>query len=136
MTLAALEATLRIYLNEERALREIPVLHLLGLPLDELQSRAEALAERLATVETLESVTISADVAYVGGGSLPDQAMKTWVVEVKPRDLSDDDFAHRLRTGSPSVMGRVCDGKIVLDVRTILREQMDALAVALAASSR
>ena len=47
MTLAALEATLRIYLDEEQALREIPVLHMLGLPPEELRRRAEALAERL-----------------------------------------------------------------------------------------
>ena len=48
MTLAALETTLRIYLNEDRALREIPVLRMLGTSLDELRQRAEALAERLA----------------------------------------------------------------------------------------
>src|SRR5437762_2360538 len=47
MTLAALEATLRLYLNEERALREVPVLGLLGAAPVELRRRAEALAERL-----------------------------------------------------------------------------------------
>ncbi len=47
MTLAALEATLRLYLNEEQAVREIPVLRLLSIPLEELRRRAEALAERL-----------------------------------------------------------------------------------------
>src|SRR5262249_39568104 len=50
MTLAALEATLRLYLNEERALREVPVLRLLGTPLAELLQRAEGLAERLKGV--------------------------------------------------------------------------------------
>ena len=48
MTLAALEATLRLYLNEERALREVPVLRMLATPLEELRQRAESLAERLA----------------------------------------------------------------------------------------
>jgi L-seryl-tRNA(Ser) seleniumtransferase len=119
MTLAALEATLRIYLNEEIALREIPVLRLLGLPLDELKRRAEDLAGRLRTIDGLASVEIAEDVAYVGGGSLPDQRMKTWVVEVKPNNISDADFAHRLRVGTPAVMGRVRDGKLVFDVRTI-----------------
>src|SRR5206468_3593066 len=78
MTLAALEATLRLYLNEERALREVPGLRMLGAPLDELRRRAEALAGRLREVEGLAHVEIGEDVAYVGGGSLPDQAMKTW----------------------------------------------------------
>jgi L-seryl-tRNA(Ser) seleniumtransferase len=135
MTLAALEATLRIYLNEEIALRQIPVLRLLGLPLDELKRRAEGLAEDLRTIDTCASVEIAEDVAYVGGGSLPDQQMKTWVVEVKPRDRSDADFAHRLRTGTPAVMGRVRDGKLVFDVRTILPHQTEALVEAVRQSS-
>jgi L-seryl-tRNA(Ser) seleniumtransferase len=130
MTLAALEATLRIYLNEELALREIPVLRLLGLPLEELRKRASALAEGLRTIEGLDSVEIGKDVAYVGGGSLPDQQMQTWVVEIKPHGISDTDFAQRLRIGAPAVMGRVRDGKIVFDLRTIFPHQMESLVEA------
>jgi L-seryl-tRNA(Ser) seleniumtransferase len=131
MTLAALEATLRIYLNEEAALRQIPVLHLLALPQEELQRRAETLAERLRAIDSLASVHAAEDVAFVGGGSLPDQKMKTWIVEVKRRGLSDDDLAQRLRLGTPAVMGRVRDGKLVLDVRTIFPEQVDPLIEAI-----
>jgi L-seryl-tRNA(Ser) seleniumtransferase len=135
MTLAALEATLRIYLNEDRALREIPVLHLLGIPVAELKSRAEALAERLRGLPGLASAQAVEDIAYVGGGSLPDQRMPTWVVEVSPRDLSDADFAQRLRLGTPAVMGRVRDGKLVLDVRTVFADQIDALVEAVKTAS-
>lgn len=131
MTLAALETTLRIYLNEERALREIPVLRLLGTPLDELRQRAETLAERLRGVDGIATAKASEDVAYVGGGSLPDQTMKTWIVEVQARTVSDADLAHRLRTGSPAVMGRLRDGKLVLDVRTVFAEQEGELLEAL-----
>ena len=108
-----------------------------GLPLDELKKRATALAKRLRTIEALASVEVVEDVAYVGGGSLPDQQMKTWVVEAKPRELSDADFAQRLRVGTPAVMARVRDGKAVFDVRTIFPHQVDALidAVRQAASS-
>jgi len=127
MTLAALEATLRIYCNEENALREIPVLHLLGLSQDELKRRAETLAERLRPVASLESIEVATDVAYVGGGSLPDQKMATWIVLLKPRKASDADFAQRLRLGTPAVMGRVRDGKLVIDVRTVFPHQLDAL---------
>jgi L-seryl-tRNA(Ser) seleniumtransferase len=131
LTLAALEATLRIYLNEETALRDIPVLQLLGLPLEELKKRAGALARRLRAIETLTSVETLEDIAYVGGGSLPDQQMKTWIVEVKHRDLGDADFAQRLRLGTQAVMARVRDGKLVLDVRTIFPHQTDALVEAI-----
>ena len=130
MTLAALEATLRIYLNEEAALREIPVLRLLGLAPEELQNRAAQLAELLRKAPTLASVEVVEDFAFVGGGSLPDQRLKTWVVEVKPRDLGDEEFAQRLRLGTPAVMGRVRDGKLVFDVRTIFPEQTAALVEA------
>jgi L-seryl-tRNA(Ser) seleniumtransferase len=127
MTLAALEATLRIYLNEETALRQIPVLQMLSLSQEELKAKADALAERLRAVALPDSVEVAADVAYVGGGSLPDQKMATWVVLVKPRAMSDADFAQRLRLGTPAVMARVKDGKLVLDVRTVLPHQMESL---------
>jgi L-seryl-tRNA(Ser) seleniumtransferase len=135
MTLAALEATLRIYVNEEAALREIPVLHLLSLSLEELKMRAEALGERLRAMNLHAAIEIAEDIAYVGGGSLPDQQMKTWIVELKPRDCSDTDFAQRLRLGTPAVMARVRDGKIVLDMRTIFPHQVDALIATISAAA-
>jgi L-seryl-tRNA(Ser) seleniumtransferase len=57
--------------------------------------------------------------------------MKTWVVEVAARELDETTFAQRLRLGNPAVMGRVRDGKLVLDVRTIFPEQVDPLIQAL-----
>ena len=129
MTLAALEATLRLYLNEERALREVPVLRLLSIPLEELRRRAEALAERLRAAPGL-TATAREDSAYVGGGSLPDQAMQTWVVEVEAAGVSDAELARRLRTGEPAVMGRLQGGKLLLDVRTVFPEQEEGLVQA------
>jgi L-seryl-tRNA(Ser) seleniumtransferase len=130
MTLAALEATLRLYLNEERALREVPVLRMLGTPLEELRRRAEGLATRLREVNGLGGVKVAEDVAYVGGGSLPDQAMKSWVVEFEASALGDAELARRLRVGTPAVMSRLRDGKVVLDMRTVFPDQEDALVEA------
>src|SRR5579871_1349036 len=130
MTLAALEATLRLYLNEERALREVPGLRMLGAPLDDLRRRAEGLAERLRKVEGLAAVEVREDVAYVGGGSLPDQAMKSWVVEVEARGVGDAELARRLRLGTPAVLGRLREGRLLLDLRTVFPEQEIALAEA------
>jgi L-seryl-tRNA(Ser) seleniumtransferase len=131
MTLAALEATLRLYLNEEHALREVPVLRMLGTPLEELQRRAGALAILIAALPGVAAARPVEDVAFAGGGSLPDQAMKTWVVEVTARELGEEQLAYRLRTGSPAVMGRIRDGKLVLDVRTVFERQEAALVEAL-----
>jgi L-seryl-tRNA(Ser) seleniumtransferase len=134
MTLAALESTLRLYLNEERAMAEVPGLRMLGASLPELRARAEALAAQLRQIEGLSTVVVREDTAYVGGGSLPDQAMKAWVVELEARGISDTDLAYRLRTGLPAVLGRVRDGKLVLDVRTVFAHQEDALLRAVCAA--
>jgi L-seryl-tRNA(Ser) seleniumtransferase len=130
MTLAALEATLRLYLNEAEALQQVPVLRMLGTPLAELRQRAEALAVALRAVQGMRSVQVSDDSAYVGGGSLPDQAMKTCVVEIEPQTVSDAELAWRLRTGEPAVVGRIRDGKLLLDLRTVFKEQEGALVEA------
>ncbi len=130
MTLAALEATLRLYLDEERALREVPVLRMLAVPLTELRQRAEALAGRLAALPGVASARAVEDVAFVGGGSLPDQAAPTWVVEVESAGVGDADLAARLRTGIPAVVGRLRGGKVVLDLRTIFDHQEAALTEA------
>jgi L-seryl-tRNA(Ser) seleniumtransferase len=130
MTLAALEATLRLYLNEERALREVPVLRMLSAPPGELHERAEALAGRLRGLDGLAAVRVAEDEAYVGGGSLPDQAMPSWVVQLEAAGLGDAELAYRLRTGTPAVMSRVRDGRVVLDVRTVLPHHETALVEA------
>jgi L-seryl-tRNA(Ser) seleniumtransferase len=133
MTLAALEATLRLYLNEERALQEVPGLRMLGMSQADLRQRAEGLAVRLREIPGVAKVTVAEDLAYVGGGSLPDQAMKTSVLEVTARELSDAELAFRLRQGTPAVMGRLREGKLVLDIRTVFSHQEPALIEALLA---
>ncbi len=135
MSLAALETTLRLYLNESVALAAVPVLRMLGQPLDELQSKAEALAIRLRDVVGLTSVEARPDVAYVGGGSLPDQAMKTWVVALTATHHTDVAFARRLRLGEPAVLGRINNGQILLDVRTIFADDMESLLSAVTAAA-
>ena len=133
MTLAALESTLRIYLHPDQALREIPILRMLETPLDELRTRAERLAEQFRGLRGVESVSVREEETFVGGGSLPDQRMKTWVVAAKSRQLSDAEFAYRLRTGTPAVMARIQDGLVLFDLRSMLPEQEEALAAAVRA---
>jgi L-seryl-tRNA(Ser) seleniumtransferase len=125
MTLAALEATLRLYLNEPRALAEVPVLRMLHTPLEELKQQARTLAKRLREIGVIAETEETT--AFVGGGSLPEQSLPTFVVAVTPPGLSDEQFAERLRTGEPAVLGRVNDGRLLLDVRTIFADQENEL---------
>jgi L-seryl-tRNA(Ser) seleniumtransferase len=131
MTLAALEATLRLYLNEDRALGEVPGLRMLGMSLPELRQRAELLAVRLREVDGVAGVVVKEDVAYVGGGSLPDQPMKTAVLEVEPAEMTATDLAYRLRQGTPAVLGRLREGRLILDVRTVFPHQESSLVEAI-----
>lgn len=122
MTLAALEATLRLYRDPRQARREIPTLRMLTTPLAELRQRAEAFAGRLRTVSGL-TVEVRQDVAYVGGGSLPDVAVPTAVIAIAAAPAGETELAARLRTGTPAVVGRVQDGKVLLDLRTVFERQ-------------
>jgi L-seryl-tRNA(Ser) seleniumtransferase len=135
MTLAALEATLRLYVDLERAIREVPTLRMLSTPVEALRTRAERFAERLRSLHELASVEVVNDVAYVGGGSLPDQALPTVVVAVTAKTISDAEFATRLRTGSPSVVGRVQSGKVLFDLRTVFERQEDEMIEAIRQAS-
>lgn len=134
MTLASLEATLRLYLNQAKALQEVPGLRMLGLSVSDLRERAAKLAGRLQEIRGVSGARVRDDVAYVGGGSLPDQAMKTCVVILEPAGVGVTELAHRLRTGEPAVMGRTQDDRLLLDLRTVFPHQEDALVQAIEAA--
>jgi L-seryl-tRNA(Ser) seleniumtransferase len=122
MTLAALEATLRLYRNTDRALKEIPTLRMLGMPAAEIRRRAEAISAKLRGIPGLY-VNVEDDSAFVGGGSLPDLPLPTAVLSIAVRGLSDAVLAERLRAGMPAVMARVQDGRVLFDLRTVFERQ-------------
>src|SRR5207244_7655209 len=101
------------------------------MSLSELKERAQALAAELSGLEGIFSSVAREDVAFVGGGSLPDQKMPTWVVELQAQSLSDSEFAERLRTGDPAVVGRIQEAKLILDLRTVFPRQMGDLVQAI-----
>jgi L-seryl-tRNA(Ser) seleniumtransferase len=133
MALAALEATLRLYLDQAKAVADVPILRMLGIPVEQLRRRADSLAARLGTVPGVTARGRD-DEAYVGGGSLPNRALPTAVVEVTAASLSDAELARRLRIGDPAVLGRVRGGAVLLDLRTVFSEQEDAVVDAVRAA--
>ena len=134
MTLAALEATLRLHRNPERIRETIPTLAMLTMPLAALRRRAETFAVRLRTLPEIRSLEVRDDVAFVGGGSLPDVALPTVVIAVTAACHSEDAFAARLRSGTPAVMARIHAGWVVFDLRTVFYRQEDALLGAILAA--
>jgi L-seryl-tRNA(Ser) seleniumtransferase len=126
-TIASLEATLLAYLRG-RALEEIPVWQMIAAPLEQLQSRAVALVARLADLTHAEVVPCA---SAVGGGSLPGETLSSVAVALKPgqpTNWTPDTLARQLRAGHPSVIARVADAQLLLDLRTVLPDQDDTLA--------
>jgi L-seryl-tRNA(Ser) seleniumtransferase len=119
LSLAALHATLDLYREPGRAVREIPVLRML---LDDPRPRAEALAA--ATGGEIVEAT-----AKVGGGALPLLELPGPVVAL------DAALAAPLRTGEPPVVGRVQDGRLLLDPRTLADDEVDLVAAAVRSAS-
>ena len=124
VTIAGLEATLRLYRDADVAVREVPVLAMLAADPAELAARSERLAAALAErgVACRPVKTSGA----VGGGTFPGTELASRGVELDVGG-SVDDLAKRLRDGDPPVVGRIAEGKIALDVRTVLPGQEEAL---------
>lgn len=120
MTLAALEATLRLYLDPERALAEIPTLRMLTRPPADVATSARLLAGAItaATGGAFRAETVS-DVSRAGGGALPLTDIPTTVVTLSPRAMSANELEQRLRLGAPAIVARIRDGRVVLDPRTL-----------------
>ncbi|MGI9515853.1 MAG: L-seryl-tRNA(Sec) selenium transferase [Pirellulaceae bacterium] len=119
LTLAALAATLRLYRDPESARQKIPLLLMLSTPVDNLKLRAERLAVQVQGGAQINLAEAIESTSTLGGGSLPTQYLPTWCVAIEPHD-SVDEFAHRLRTGSPSIFGRISNDRLLLDLRTIM----------------
>lgn len=120
-TIAGLEATLLAYVRGT-ALEEIPVWRMISAPLDQVTRRARRLARRIP------GALVTACDSAVGGGSLPGETLPSFAV-VLPATRPDE-LARALRLGEPAVVGRVVDGRMALDMRTVLAEQEEALAAA------
>ena len=130
-TLAALEATLALYREPERARVEIPVLRMLIEDVAEIRRRGEALQKGVGKdTEVVEGES------EVGGGSFPGAKLKTWLVRINPgtRHLTPDTLAGRLRGGAPPIIARIADDRVVLDPRTIFPEQIETVAHAVRAA--
>ena len=117
LTLAALEGTLRLYLDPERAGREVPVLQMLAEPAERVRRRAERLA-------ALVGGEVEETVARVGGGALPLAELPSFACAV------EEEFAAALRAGDPPVIGVVRDGRTLLDCRTLAEHEVDEVAAA------
>jgi L-seryl-tRNA(Ser) seleniumtransferase len=125
LTLAALQATLEIH-RAGRAFEEIPVLKQLSLSADEIRTRAEQIVERLRThFSSGDVVSVEPVSSAPGGGALPELSIPSWAVAIS--SSSADHAARQLRMGQPAVFCRVQEGRVLVDLRTVLPEDDKSL---------
>ncbi len=121
LTLAALEGTLALALEPERARAEIPVLAMLSEPAGAVRARAERLASFVGG-------DVEETVARAGGGALPLTELPSFACAV------EESIHTALRTGNPAVVGIVRDGRLLLDVRALPDDEIEAVAAAVVAA--
>jgi len=133
LTLAALEVTLRQYLEPEKALHSIPVLKMLSAQPEELKEKAKALFRQIKKkAKDAYEVSLGEDFSQAGGGALPLQNLPTWVVTVIPRSFSVTELDRRLRKHQPPIITRVSQERVVIDVRTVFLNEISIISDALA----
>jgi L-seryl-tRNA(Ser) seleniumtransferase len=126
-TIAALEATLKEYLNNTPA-ENIPTLKMLTASLPELAARAGSIAARLEQVLAEKAgVAIEEGISMVGGGALPTAQLPGAVIGIKPLEISCNQAAKELRLGKNKVIVRVQDDRLLVDLRTVFPSQEENL---------
>ena len=133
MTLAALEATLRLYLDPRDAMEEIPTLKMLAVTLEQMEAKANRLRDAIAAKSSGCALSVIEELGQVGGGSVPTQMLKSRVVAIVPSAISVMELEKRLRACPVPVIGRINKDQYLLDVRTIEESDFDLVAENIAA---
>lgn len=136
LTMAVLEATLKLFLDEAVALREVPTLQMLQRSPEQIREHAERLAAAIRE-KNVEVATISG-FSQMGSGSLPAQNLPTTLVAITPQGLGAEALAQRLRLHDTPVFARIQNEQVLLDPRTLRAGDdeivIEAVAAAFAAS--
>ena len=129
MTLAALEATLKLYLDEKEALEHIPTLHMISISKECLFGKADVFKTRFSDLDF--KITIAEDKAEVGGGSYPASYLDSVVVKLEHPRLSATDIERRLLEVEIPIITRIKDNELIFDMRTLRTREFDLVKQAL-----
>lgn len=138
LVLAALGATLELYLDGAAALRaHLPIYRMVVEPAEEVRKRAQRLLDCLeGPCAGLAHLELRETRATIGGGSVPGEEIPSWAAALRPQHLSVDHLARALRLGTPAVFGLIAGGLFWLDLRTVSEDEIPALAGAVTRALR
>jgi L-seryl-tRNA(Ser) seleniumtransferase len=129
LTIAGMEATLRLFLNLEKLKDKHPVYKMFSLTIDELEKRGRRIKKKLqAEIKAEAEFSLIDGGSQVGSGSVPVETIPTRLLKVQPASVSAENLAKKLRVSNPPVFTRVHKEAVLFDLRTI-REEKDALVI-------
>ena len=120
LTIAALEATLKLYQESGNLVEDLPTLRAFVRPIAELDRVAERVIPDLQRFlgEGFQ-LTVENSTAQIGSGALPTEELPSKIIAVENEEVSAEGIAARFRSASPPILGRIRDGRFLLDLRTI-----------------
>jgi L-seryl-tRNA(Ser) seleniumtransferase len=128
LTLAALESTLRLYRDPEKAVRRIPTLRMLTMPFEEIEKKAEMLYDLLKTLnDSRISVKLLTLSSRVGGGALPIQELPSRCLSVTIQGMSANRIEWGMRNHKPPIIGRIEEDAFIMDMRTVQDDDIDVM---------
>lgn len=133
MTLAALESTLRLYRDEEKAVKTIPTLRMLTMPVEKTEEIANRIIDTLKTIKGIENeidFSLLDLSSRAGGGSLPLLNLPSKCVGITIKGLSASALEKKLRLNTPAVIGRIEDDTFIIDPRTIQDDEPELIKTA------
>ena len=129
LTVAALEATLKLYMDPEALTTNIPTLKAISRPIEDIERSARQTASPIGKMPNVRAEVIDG-FSEVGGGSLPGESLPTKLVALTSESLSPLDMAREFRMADPPVFGRVGDDRFLLDLRTVDDAEIRAIVQA------
>jgi L-seryl-tRNA(Ser) seleniumtransferase len=135
MTLAAFEATIKLYIDEDLAKKTIPTLKMLLQEPGKIRARARKIAKAIkrGISDDLADINIIDDLSQSGGGALAGVQFETFAIAIMPLKISVNKLEERLRKGDPPVISRIKEGRLLLDARTLLDDQVSPLVTTVSA---
>ena len=127
-TATVLEMIFHEYLNEENAIKNIPVLSLITKDIKEIEESAKKLYEKLSNLKDVVDIKVEDTLSQIGGGSLPTEKIKSKCISIVPKNISTASLEEQLRLNENPVVARISDNKLIIDMRCILEDEIEILA--------
>ena len=127
-TATVLEMIFHEYLNEENAIKNIPVLSLITKDIKEIEESAIKLYEKLSNLKDVVDIKVEYTLSQIGGGSLPTEKIKSKCISIVPKNISTASLEEQLRLNENPVVARISDDKLIIDMRCILEDEIEILA--------